>query len=81
MACYASISDNNLCQCNQIEAVEHYLLHCEMYFNEREALRTKRFNTNSTPELTCEFLCSVKSDFRKIHEKTFPPRWLAFTKK
>ena len=34
------ISDSNLCECDQIETVEHYLLHCEKYFNEREALRT-----------------------------------------
>ena len=39
------ISDSNLCKCNQIETVEHYLLHCEKYFNKREALRTHIFNT------------------------------------
>ena len=36
------ISDRNLCECNQIETVEHYPLHCEKYFNEREALRTNK---------------------------------------
>ena len=55
---------NNLCECNQLETVEQYLLHCERYFNEREALRTHIFNT-----ISCEFLLScTKTDFRKIHE-------------
>ena len=49
--------------------LEHYLLHCERYFNEREALRTHIFNTTGTPYLSCEFLLScTKTDFRKIHE-------------
>ena len=59
----------NLCKCNQLETVEHYLLHCERYFNEREALRTHIFNTTGTPDLSCKFLLScTKNDFRKIHE-------------
>ena len=63
------ISDSNLCDCNQIETVEHYLLHCEKYFNEREALRTHIFNTTGISDFSCEFLLScTKSDFRKIHE-------------
>ena len=63
------ISNNNSCECNQLETVEHYLLHCERYFNEREALRTHIFNTAGTPDLSCEFLLScTKTDFRKIHE-------------
>ena len=62
------ISNNNLCECYQLETVEHYLLHCERYFNEREALRTHIFNTTGTPDLSCEFLLScTKTDFRKIH--------------
>ena len=62
-------SNNNLCECNQLETVEHYLLHCERYFNEREALRTHIFNTTGTPDLSCEFLLScTKTDFRKIYE-------------
>ena len=52
------ISDSNLCECYQIETVEHYLLHCENYFN-----------TTGISDLSCEFLLScTKSDFRKIHE-------------
>ena len=63
------ISDSNLCECDKIETVEHYLLHCEKYFNEREALRTHIFNTTGISDLSCEFLLScTKSDFRKIHE-------------
>ena len=62
------ISDSNLCECGQIESVEHYLLNCELYFSEREALRTHIFNTTGTFELTCEMLlgCS-KTDFRRDH--------------
>ena len=63
------ISNNNLCECNQLETVEHYLLHCERYFNERKALRTHIFNTTGTPDLLCKFFIScTKNDFRKIHE-------------
>ena len=63
------ISDSNLCDCNQIETVEHYLLHCKKYFNEREDLRTHIFNTTGISDLSCEFLLScTKSDFIKIHE-------------
>ena len=62
------ISDSNLCECGQIETVEHYLLHCEQYFNDREALRTHIFNTTGTVDFSCEFLLGcTKTDLRKTH--------------
>ena len=53
------ISDSNLCECGQIETVEHYLLHCEQYFNQRESMRTHIFNTTGTANLTCELLLGL----------------------
>ena len=65
------ISDSNLCECGQIETVEHYLLHCELYFNQRETLRTHIFNTTGTYDLTSEFLLGcTKNDTRKTHGLT-----------
>ena len=62
------ISDSNLCECGQIETVEHYLLQCEQYFNEREALRTHVFNTTGTVDFSCAFLLGcTKTDLRKTH--------------
>ena len=66
------VSDSNLCECGQTETVEHYLLHCEKYLNEREALRTRIFNTTGTVDFSCEIdlrkthglnICSVLGDF------------------
>ena len=51
--------------------VEHYLLHCELYFNQREALRTHIFNTTGTYDLTSKFLLGcTKNDTRKTHGLT-----------
>ena len=63
------ISDSIFCECYQIETTEHYLLHCETYFNEREALRTHILKTIGISDLSCELLLScTKRDFKKIHE-------------
>ena len=53
-------------KCGGIETVEHYLLHCEHYFNEREAIKTTLFKQVGITELTIELLlgCS-NSDFKK----------------
>ena len=60
------ICESNLCECGQIETVEHYLLHCELYFNERETLRTQSFNTTGTIELASELLLGcTKSDLTR----------------
>ena len=60
------ISDSNLCECGEMETVEHYLLHCELYFNERETLRTHIFNTTGTMDLSCEFLLGcTETDLKK----------------
>ena len=61
-----AISGNNLWECNHLATFEHYLLHCEKYFNERETLRTHIFSSTGTSDLSCEFLLScTKTDFRK----------------
>ena len=63
------ISDSKICECNQIETVKHYLLHCKKYFNEREALGAHIFNTTGISDHSFEFLLScTKSYFRKVHE-------------
>ena len=59
-------TDTNLCECGDVETLEHYLRNCENYFNEREALRTHIFNTVGIIDFTCDLLlgCS-KTDLRK----------------
>ena len=37
------VSDTKNCSCGEIETVEHYLINCEKYFNEREKIRTNLF--------------------------------------
>ena len=62
------ICESNLCECGQIETVENYLLHCDLYLNERETFRTHIFNTTGTIELTSELLLGcTKYDLRKSH--------------
>ena len=52
-------TDTNLCECGEVETVEHYLLNCENYFNEREAVRTDIFNTVEIIDFTCDLLLAV----------------------
>ena len=59
-------TDTNLCECGEVETVEHYLLNCKNYFNEREALRTHIFNTVGIIDFTCDLLLGcTKNDLRK----------------
>ena len=37
-------------------SIEHYLLHCELYFNEREAMRTTLSQQTCITELTTDLL-------------------------
>lgn len=61
-------TDNNKCECGQIETVEHYLLECEQYFNEREAMRTHIFNTVGIIDFNCDLLLGcTKTDLRQLH--------------
>ena len=45
-----SITENDKCQCGEIETVKHFLLECELYEEELEAfvVETKRFATASS---------------------------------
>ena len=59
-------TDTNLCECGEVETVEHCLLNCENYFNEREAMRTHIFNTVGIIDFTCDLLLGcTKTDLRK----------------
>ena len=65
------VSDSRQCKCGGIETVEHYLLHCEHYFNEREAMRTTLFKQEGITELTIDLLLECNnSDFKKEYGMT-----------
>ena len=65
------VSETKNCRCGEIETVEHYLLSCENYFNERESMRTTLFYQTGISELTTEVLLGINdSDLKKNHERT-----------
>ena len=65
------VSDTKNCSCGEIETVEHYLINCEKYFNEREKMRTNLFYQTGISELTTEILLGINdSDLKKNHELT-----------
>ena len=45
------VSQTRNCNCGEIETIEHYLLNCENYFNERERLRTVLFQQTGNNSL------------------------------
>ena len=49
------VSESWQCKCGRSETIEHYLLHCELYYNEREAMRTTLFKQVGIAELTNDF--------------------------
>ena len=49
-----------------VETIEHYLLHCENYFNERERMRTVLFQQTGIANLTLDALLGCNdSDLKK----------------
>ena len=44
----SNITENDKCQCGEIESVKHFLLECEIYENEREKLRSNLFSCGIT---------------------------------
>ena len=60
------VSESKKCKCGGSETIEHYLLHCELYFNEREAMRSTLFKQVGITELTIDLLLRCNnSDFKK----------------
>ena len=60
------VSDTRTCKCGESETIEHYLLHCELYFNQREAMRTTLFQQTGISELTTDLLLGCDdSDLKK----------------
>ena len=56
---------------DDLETIEHYLLHCELYFNERDAMRTILFKQVGITELTIDLLLGCNSsDFKKEYGMT-----------
>ena len=63
------VSDTKNCSCGEIETIEHYLLECENYFDQRERMRTSLFHQTGIVELTTEILLGsngtdTEKDFR-----------------
>ena len=60
------VSETSECTCGEVETIEHYLLHCENYFNERERMRTVLFHQTSIADLTLDALLGCNdSDLKK----------------
>ena len=48
------VSETSKCSCGEVETIEHYLLHCENYFNERERMRRVLFQQTGIADLTLD---------------------------
>ena len=60
------ISETRICKCGEHKTIEHYLLHCELYLNEREAMGTTLFQQTGITELTTDLLLGCDgSDLKK----------------
>ena len=60
------VSETSKCTCGEVETIEHYLLHCENYFNERERMRTVLFQQTGIADLTIDALLGCNdSDLKK----------------
>ena len=60
------ISETRACKCRENETIEHYLLHCILYFNGREAMMTTLFQQTGITELTTDLLLGCDySDLEK----------------
>ena len=67
------VSETSKCTCGEVETIEHYLLHCENYFNERERMRTVLFQQTGIADLTLDALLGCNdSDLKKV----YPPFWV-----
>ena len=65
------VSQTRNCNCGEIETIEHYLLNCENYFNERERMRTVLFQQTGITELITEILLGINdNDLKKEHALT-----------
>ena len=53
------VSDTRNCSCREVETIEHYLLNCENYFNEKERMRTVLFQQTGIADLTTEILLGL----------------------
>ena len=66
------ISETRMCKCGENETIEHYLLHCELYFNELEAMRTTLFQQTGITELKTDLILSCDdSDLKKEFGMTY----------
>ena len=60
------VSDTRNCSCGEVETIEHYLLNCENYFNERGRMRIVLFQQTGIADLTTEILLGYNdTDFKK----------------
>ena len=57
-----SITENDKCQCGEIETVKHFLLECELYENEREKLRSNLFRSCGIAQFDMNILLDLKPD-------------------
>ena len=71
------VSETRTCKCGESETIEHSLLHCEVYFNEHEAMRTTLFQQTGITELTIDLLLGCDdSDLKKEFGMTITLVWV-----
>ena len=60
------VSETRKCSRGEVETIEHYLLQCENYFNERERMRTVLFQQTGIANLMLAALLGCNdSDLKK----------------
>ena len=57
-----NIKDSSTYECGEPETVEHYLLHCEQYFDARERMRTQIFKKTGQIDLTLDLPLTQSKD-------------------
>ena len=58
----SNITENDKCQCGEIESVKHFLLECEIYENEREKLRSNLFRSCGITHFDMNVLLDLRPD-------------------
>ena len=56
------LNDSNSCECGEPKTVQHYLLTCTRYEEQREILRKRLVETTGVPYLDLELLLDMKPD-------------------
>ena len=68
---YKGLVDTKLCECGEPETVQHYLLACRIYEEQREILQQRLFAPVGVPYLDLELLLNMKPDDEFKTDRTY----------